>query len=155
MPTARYAERIRMAMKTSQNPTGQPVSIKQLSELTGYSYEHCRKVFNAEPVGSRPFNDILCQVLGLDPDEMWLLAQRDKITFRLGTGFLTQLPADKRLVEMWPRLSEEDQMRVIKIVEGLVHAKEAELEVNTLAPKPIKTFHKKPKTPVDPTQHLG
>ena len=141
MPTARYAEKVRMAMKTGNNPTGQPITLRQLSTMTGYSYEHCRKVFNAEPVGSRPFNDMLCQALGLDSDEMWNLAQQEKVSFRLGAGFLTSMPHDKRLVDLWPRLTTADQDRVIRIVEGLVYAKEAESA--PIKPKTPTTFKKK------------
>ena len=79
------------------------------------------------------------QVLGLDADEMWHLAQQEKVSFRLGAGFLSSMPHDKRLVDLWPRLTTADQDRVITIVEGLVYAKEAE----ALAPKPKKAVKSK------------
>lgn len=58
------------------------------------------------------------------------------MAFRLGAGFLTAMPHDKRLVELWPKLTTSDRDRVIRIVEGLVYAKEA--EAVSIAPKPSK-----------------
>ena len=118
----RYAEHVRLAMQTANNPTKVPLSLRQIAGLTGYSYEHHRKVVNGEPVGSRVFNDVLCKALGLDADYMWELAQVEKVQRRLGTGFLTKLPKDKRLVELWKMLTDSDRDKVIKIAEGFALA---------------------------------
>ena len=121
----RYAERVRMAMKTANNPTGAPVSIRQLAELTGYSYEHCRKLVVGEPFGSREFNDVVCQQLGLPVDEMWQLAQQEKLVRRHGVSALAQLPRDGRLEAAWPHLTDTDRERVIQLAEALVVANTA------------------------------
>lgn len=120
-----YSERIRMAMKTAANPTGHPITIKQLAEAIGFSYENVRKVYKGEHHGSRDFNDAVCAVLGLESAPMWELAQQAKAEHRLGLSVLARLPKDARLVQIWPRLTEGDREKVIKIAEGLALVEEA------------------------------
>ena len=120
-----YSERVRMAMKTAQNPTGHPMSIKQLAAAIGFSYENVRKVYKGEHDGSREFNEALCAALGLDAAPMWDLAQQAKAERRLGLSVLARLPKDVRLVQIWPRLTDTDREKVIKIAEGLALTEEA------------------------------
>ena len=61
-----YAELIRSKINTIDNPTNAPISKRDLAKLTGYSYEHIRKLLKGEPVPSREFNATICRVLGLD-----------------------------------------------------------------------------------------
>jgi hypothetical protein len=119
-----YSERIRFSMKTANDATGAPLSIKQLATATGWSYENCRKVVNGEHDGSRDFNSAVCTVLGLPEDEMWSLAHRAKVSRRLGLGLTVGIPKDRRLLDVWPRLTESDQAKVIRIAEGLALVRE-------------------------------
>jgi len=73
-----YSERIRMAMKTTSNPTKHPITIEQLAEAIGFSYENVRKVYKGEHDGSRVFNEAVCACLGLHEGVMWDLAQQAK-----------------------------------------------------------------------------
>jgi hypothetical protein len=120
-----YSERVRMAMKTTANPTRHPITIKALAEAIGFSYENVRKVYKGEHDGSREFNEALCAALGLDEARMWDLAQQAKAQRRLGLAVLARLPKDIRLVQIWPRLTETDREKVIKIAEGFALAEEA------------------------------
>lgn len=120
-----YSERIRMAMKTSQNSTGRPISIRELATYTSYSYENVRKVCSGEHDGSREFNQAVCSVLGFNENEMWQLAQVTKAQRRLGLSVLATLPRDARLIDIWPRLTEQDREILIRIAEGYALASEA------------------------------
>ena len=120
-----YSERIRWAMKTGNNPSGSPLTLRDLAHRTGFSYENCRKVFKGEHDGSREFNASVCVVLGLPEDEMWHFAEESKAQRRLGMSFLTSLPKDRRLLLIWPRLTEADREKVIRIAEGLALFSEA------------------------------
>lgn len=116
-----YAQRIRTAMRTSENPTKAPMTLAQLARLTGYSYEHCRKHVNVGHfVGSQTFNDTLCEALGLDADAMWQLAQEEKLRRRYGAGLLSAVPSDDRLVAGWAQLSDDERERVLRVIEGIV-----------------------------------
>jgi plasmid maintenance system antidote protein VapI len=117
-----YAERIRKAMLSEENPTRATVSIHQLARLTGYSYEHVRKLVNGLPLISREFNDMVCRVLGLDPKELWALCQSEKVQRKYG---MTRLPNDTRLAELWPHLTDSDREKIVRIVEGYAEANKA------------------------------
>jgi len=121
---SRWAEQVRMKVKTGDNPTREPLSLRKLAVLTGYSYEHLRKAINGEPVASREFNDVICNALALDKDQMWRLAQIEKVTARLGSSLLAELPHDKRLLELWPKMTESDHSKIIRIAEGYVLSNE-------------------------------
>ena len=118
----KYAEVIRMSMKTKNNPTGHEVTIRQLGRETGYSYEHVRKITKGEPFASRELNDAICQFLGMDPEEMWKIAQNEKLEWKYGTGIVTALPNNARLVSAWEHLNDNDRDRVIQVAEALAFA---------------------------------
>jgi hypothetical protein len=109
-------------MTTTNNPTGRPVTIRQLSQALGYSYEHVRKILHGEPFASREFSDVLCSYLGLDPNEMWRLAMAEKVAFKYGHDLGVQLPKDSRLVDLWNQLDATDRERLVKVAEGMVLA---------------------------------
>lgn len=123
--TGFYAEKVRMAMKTGANVTGQPMTTKELADAIEFSFENVRKVIKGEHLGSREMNEALCRVLNLPEAEMWQIAEREKATKRLGMSVLTSIPRDQRLVEVWPRLLEADKEKIIRIAEGFALAAEA------------------------------
>lgn len=130
-----YSSRIRLAMKTTTNSTKAPMTIEQVATLTGFSYESIRKIYAGHVSGSKDLNDALCHVLNLDPEEMWEEAQRAKIALKLGSGILTKLPQDDRLVNAWPKLSDEERAQVITVVEGLAQASELRRQFTPRDPK--------------------
>ena len=69
-----YAARLREGMK--QHPRG-PLTIDDLRQALGRSYQHYWRILNGEPVISRQLNDQLCHFLELRPDEMWAIAEAD------------------------------------------------------------------------------
>lgn len=131
MARNKYSERLRLAMKTRNNPTGHEVTIRNLEKLMGYSYEHIRKIVHGEPFASRDFNEAICKLLGLPEEEMWQLAQEEKLAKKYGTSMTIRLPHDERLEELWPKLTETDHERVIRIMEGMAMANEALAETHT------------------------
>ena len=137
-----YSERIRMAMKTTSNPTGHPIAITQLAEAIGFSYENVRKVYKGEHDGSREFNEAVCAFLGLHEGVMWDLAQQSKAQRRLGLSVLTRLPKDVRLVEIWPRLTDADREKVIKIAEGFALVEEAVQHLGRVPRRELQRHHR-------------
>jgi hypothetical protein len=118
----RYSQALRLAMTTTNNPTGHSISIRQLSQALGYSYEHIRKILAGQPAGSREFNDIMCGYLGLDTNVMWRLAQEEKVALKYGHDLGVRLPKDTRLVDFWNQLDATDRERLVKVAEGMVLA---------------------------------
>lgn len=134
-PRTSYADTLRDRIFDPARPEDRK-SLRQIGRELNYSYEHVRKVLRGDPVGSKEFNDRLCDHLGLDADEMWQLAQREKATHRFGSdavahavqttagGITPQLaaldPAAKHrmltVIDHWSRLRADDQQRVVDIV---------------------------------------
>lgn len=107
------------------NPAGKLVTLKQLAAAVDCAYESVRRLRNGDPVSSQSLNGRVCQVLGLDAKVMWKLQLKEKLAKRIGPGWLTGLPKDNRLVEGWPRLTDVQRERVLRIVEGMVLENEA------------------------------
>src|SRR5215831_20520605 len=94
-------------MKTANNPSKRPLTLRDLEQMTSYTYEHCRKAVKGEPVVSKEFNERLCSALGVDESAMWQLAQREKkrrTVKRLGASPIAD--SDVRLAAVWRDLSE-------------------------------------------------
>jgi hypothetical protein len=108
-------------MDSPSNPTGHPVSVGELSRAVRRSYELCRLVLQGQPVGSREFNDAACRHLGLDPDELWRLALREKARRKFGDDAARQtvMPPDSRLLKAWNTMGEDDRRRLVSIAERL------------------------------------
>lgn len=96
------------------------LTLRDLEKTSGYSYEHLRKVRNGRSIQSREVSDKICDLLGLDKDEMWDLARTDKLKARYGEMPKELVPpADDRAKKYWPLLSRPEQDEVIAIVEGM------------------------------------
>lgn len=120
--TESYGARVRAKLKSADNAQGRSLTLRELARLTGYSYEHVRKVMLGEPVGSVDFNRHLSQALGLDPDEMWQLALYEKAQRKYGAGSSlarVALPPEHTVAMLWEKLSEESRRQVVTIMEGL------------------------------------
>ncbi len=116
-----YAEICRLAMKTTNNPSKRPLSLRDLEKATGYSYEQCRKVIAGQPVLSSRLNKALCRVLGLDARKMWALAIREKkrrTLKRLGSSPLAD--TDVRLASVWRDLSTTERDAICAMAADLV-----------------------------------
>lgn len=123
----KYADVIRRKMKTADNPFARPLSIRELAQVLGYSYEHLRKCVNGEPVASKDFSDILCDALGLDKTKMWELARYEKVVRKFKAVPLSiAMPSDKRLSDKWPKLTDEQRARIVHIAEAYVMENEAD-----------------------------
>ena len=126
-----YGEIIRERVYSARRPQ----SLRRVGNAIGFSYEHVRKVIAGHPVASREFNDALCTYLGLDPAEMWRLAQLEKAHHRFGADVATQVqrhparhlltlasalspPSRARLTQFaqfWGDLAPQDQARFIDL----------------------------------------
>lgn len=74
-----YGDKIRQRMRTSDNPVGAPLSLREVAQRIGYSYEHVRKHLVGHVPGSREFNHRICALLGLDEERMLALMNEFKI----------------------------------------------------------------------------
>src|SRR5437899_2731191 len=96
-----YAEIVKKAMADKQ------MSVRDLEKRTaeidpdgqGYSYEHLRKLLSGKgtPSQSEGCNAAICKILKLNVDEMWELAQSEKIRRRYGSIPGAMAPADDEL----------------------------------------------------------
>src|SRR3954464_3163371 len=116
-----YADLLRKAMRAKG------MKRRDLERATGYSYEHIRKVASGLPLMSEDFNAKVCEVLGVNTDEMWAVAKREKLKRAYGSIPAVALP-DDRLKELWSELTAADQQDLIKIAEGLAARRRAERE---------------------------
>lgn len=122
-----YADIIRQKMKTADNPFQKPLMIRELARHIGYSYEHLRKTVNGEPVASREFNEAVCKALGLDAPKMWELARYEKLTRKFKTvPVMIAVPPDHRFGDVWPRLSDDQKSRLLRIAEAYAMEQDAE-----------------------------
>jgi hypothetical protein len=120
-----YAEIVRIRMKTAENAKGHPLTIRQLEKELDYSYEHIRKVVQGEPVVSRLLNDKLCDILLLNRDAMWDLAQKEKMERKFGPEIIAMSAPDSSLQTLWSQLSKESKKRVANLVRALADADSA------------------------------
>lgn len=74
-----YGEEIGRRMRTSDNPVGAPLTLREVAQRIGYSYEHVRKHLVGHAPGSREFNHRICSLLGLDEEKMLALMNEFKI----------------------------------------------------------------------------
>lgn len=121
-----YAENVRAAAKTKDNAQGRPLHIRELAQLTGYSYEHMRKIYKGKHDPKQQFsvssdcNMILCDVLGLNPDEMWALAQREKFASKAGyLPMQLEDPEGREMSELWEHLDKHQRDTVLEIARSM------------------------------------
>jgi hypothetical protein len=122
-----YAENIRVAAKSGENAQNRPLTIRELSVITGFSYEHIRKIWHGKDrTGqfslSGECNDILCAALGLPKEEMWQLAQREKVAKKLGYVPM-QLIEDtegRELSALWKMLDRDQHAMILQMARALV-----------------------------------
>jgi hypothetical protein len=113
-------------MENPKNAQGRKISLKELAELVGMSYEHCRKViFEELPIASERFTLAVCRALGLNPGEMWRHQVQEK-TMRRFESMISgdrdatlQLPDDNRLTKVWWAMTEDDRHVALRMMEGL------------------------------------
>ena len=101
-------------------------TIEQLSVLAEYSYEHVRKVLAGKPVASPAFNRKLAEALDLDPEALWKIAEREKVSAKLQRRSGQRSTADAKLAELWARLDAPDRQRLLRYAEALVVTADAQ-----------------------------
>lgn len=118
-----YAENIRVAAKL------RGLNIRQLATGAGYSYEHIRQIWfghtpkrrDAKLTVSRECNDLLCQMLGLDPDAMFALAEREKYAQKHGYAPVElHDPLGVKLVEIWNDMDSAQREALLTVGRGFI-----------------------------------
>ena len=114
-----YAEIVRAAIQDPKNRR----SIREVGREIDFSYEHVRKVVAGEVTFTREFSDALSRYLGLDADDMWTLAQTEKLRKRFeGAELPVEFPKDTRVKEIWQGLNDVQRDAWIKIGQGWAQA---------------------------------
>jgi hypothetical protein len=106
-------------MKTGDNPQHRRMTIREVSNDIGCSYEHVRKVLAGEPVMSRDITDSISRLLGLDADQMWALAESEKSHRRFPNAANAFGKVDARLMESWVELDDTDRECVVRVTKAL------------------------------------
>lgn len=132
-----YAARLRKAM-TQHRP---PLTIRDLEKLTKqhgqpFSYEHIRRVLSNMPHMSQAFNQAICDVLDLDVDEMWELAQQEKM--RRNPGHHGVKIPDSRLAAIWAELLPSHHDKLVTIAQGMVEELRLERAESDMTPEQIR-----------------
>jgi len=131
-----YAENVRMAGKTRDNPQRRPVAIREVANALHVSYEAIRRIWMGRDrlTISEVLNNELCDYLGLPKHEMWALAQAEKFSQKAGYVPL-QLVEDREGREIsanWELLDEEQRQTILRMVRSF--AKEQQ-------PKELMAYH--------------
>lgn len=106
-----YASRIVAAMEAKK------YNRRTMQRLTGFSYEHIRKICKGVTTLSTTCNETLCRHLDLDEAQMWQILMQEKMEAK--GGFQSLQLQDVRLNELWEDLAAASRESIIKIAEGL------------------------------------
>jgi hypothetical protein len=117
-----YAENLRMAAKTADNPQKRPLSIRDIANISQFSYEHIRKLWMGKTDSqkfsvSKECNQILCQILGLPEDEMLHLSEQEKFSQKAGyvPMQLVEDPEGRELSEIWNDLDKHQHAIILEM----------------------------------------
>jgi transcriptional regulator with XRE-family HTH domain len=114
-----YAETVRWRMKSGETPSRARYTIRELAGLTGYTYEHIRKIVSGAPVVSEELNEQLAEILGFDGKELWRQAMREKLQHRYpDIPTVDLLPGDRRMADLWVQLTAEQREKLVTIAAG-------------------------------------
>ncbi len=95
-----------------------------MAGLTGFSYEHCRKILSGRLNVSRQFNMRLAGMLNLDADGLWALLQRERVERMVGReqaeGLKTHDHDALDLLMVWQQLQGDDRRAVLRVARGLL-----------------------------------
>ena len=96
------------------------LAIRQLANAVGHSYEHCRRIIKGDPVVSEELNKEICRVLGLDEQEMWRQAQKEKAVERFGVRLPSAGAGDAQaLIRAWKQLGPSDRRLVLRVAQAM------------------------------------
>lgn len=102
------------------------VTLRMLERDLRHTYEQFRKIVKMNlPVASRQLNDRLSRHLGLDPEKMWSILEREKMQRRAGrlkTSY--EPPPARRFREIWPQLTPADVEKLWTIASAMAMANE-------------------------------
>lgn len=117
-----YAENLRMAAKTKDNAQRRPLSIREIANLSQFSYEHIRKLWMGKTESQKfsvspDCNEILCTILGLNKEDMWRLAEQEKFSQKAGyvPMQLIEDPEGRELSEIWSDLDKHQHAIILEM----------------------------------------
>jgi hypothetical protein len=122
-PRQSYAQIVKAKIQDPRNRK----SMREVGRNIDYSYEHVRKVMAGQVTFTREFNNALCSELGLNAEEMWQLAQNEKLRAKYG-NLPAQLPKDVRVEQIWGAMNNVQKEAWIAMGEALLRATEHERE---------------------------
>jgi len=133
-PNSEFAEALRLRL----GELG--LSIRQLSEMTGFAYEHVRRVEKGLLMPSHRMCAAISEALQTDTEKMWKLVISDKIREKYGTVPLViagRNPELEPIERVWHHLSSAEKQMLVDLVGVMVKRREAthsqsrgELQIN-------------------------
>jgi hypothetical protein len=118
--SATYADILRLRLKTSRDAFGRPLTIREVSNQLGVTYEHLRTVLLGKMSLSKELNDRLCLLLKLDPEAMWEKLLTQRFTQKLGRP-LGSPSADAEIARLWHQLTDEQRAELRKLMEAMAN----------------------------------
>ena len=102
--------------------------IKDVRDAGKITYEHARKLVRGEAVPSKAVSDNIAQLLGLNRDHLWAMAQEDKLERKYGTTLVAKAKhKDPRLAEFQDlilALRQDQVPAALAMLRGLVDQKD-------------------------------
>lgn len=114
-PATMYSVKLNEAMKAHN------LSIRDLAEHTGGSYENMRRIVNGSNVPAEFLSRTICDAVGLDRVEMGRIAKADKIRIKYGTVPLElsgKKPGMELLDRVWDDLTPDQQRGITTMAQG-------------------------------------
>lgn len=110
-----------LSVKLQQAMDAAGISIRDVAEQTGSSYENIRRLVKGMSIPSESLLRSICEVVGLDRGEMSKLARADKMRKTYGTVPLElagKKPGMELLERVWDDLTREQQHGITTMAQG-------------------------------------
>lgn len=100
------------------------LTLRDVANKTGYTYEHVRKVFNGGSFPSRFMLQELCKILSLPIREMEQMVISDRIKIKYGKHISTAYNHDSQMITYWENLTDDQRDAIRMLINGYVRQNE-------------------------------
>jgi len=121
-PNSEFAEALRLRLEELG------LSIRQLSEMTGFAYEHVRRVEKGLLMPSHRMCAAISETLHIETEKMWKLVISDKIREKYGTVPLEiagRNPELEPIERVWHHLGSAEKQMLVDLVGVMAKRREA------------------------------
>lgn len=120
------------------------LTVRQIAERTGLTYEHIRKLVRGEAYPSKLALREICSVLGLDVRQMETLAVADRVESKYGGiphALAGKHPELSLLAPWWDRLTADQKESFRVQIRSVAEANSPKNGLENVRRKPVKSAH--------------